>query len=185
MQNPTERWLKRPTFIDVDTHFVPVSALDDLSRTYPDTFALDRKGQEGVFRFFAQNRLLVLNRISQLSSTRGGGRSSGQVSLETKYADLLKESPDAVQVVGFAQGICGTRWAPVVGADVARALNDGVVAEMESFEHRERFIRVAAIYLPWVDQAVKEVERAVRDGFAGVYVGPIMPPYDDLLTGSP
>jgi aminocarboxymuconate-semialdehyde decarboxylase len=177
--------MHQPTLIDVDTHYIALSTLEELCRVYPSIFAMDRRGQHGEFRFFAHDRLLILSRVSSQSvaATREH-RLPGQISLQTKLEDLDQESPDAVQVLGFAQGICGTRWPPAVGVDVARALNDGILRELAEFPAADRFIPVAAIYPPCVAESVREIERTAKLGFRGIYLGPVMAPFADLSLGS-
>jgi predicted TIM-barrel fold metal-dependent hydrolase len=167
------------SFIDCDTHFLPMQALEKLAHLHPNFFRLDV--DDDWVRFTYQGRIIAESRAGGEIS---GASKHGHLYLETKAQDMDREDPKSVQILGFAQSICGTVYPPGVGADVCRSLNDGVVNLLEGSSVRDRFIPVAAIYLPWVESSVREIRRTQKLGFAGVFLGPIRDPYADLSLGS-
>jgi predicted TIM-barrel fold metal-dependent hydrolase len=88
-------------------------------------------------------------------------------------------------VFGYGQGTCSTHYPPGIGADVCRALNDGVADLLNGSRFKQRFIQLAAVYLPWVEESVREIKRTHALGFKGVFLGVIQEPYQDLSLGSP
>ncbi|MGH9856486.1 MAG: amidohydrolase family protein [Acidobacteriota bacterium] len=175
----TEFEFKDISFIDCDTHFLPMQALEKLARLHPDFFRLTV--DESWVRFSYRGRIIAESRAGGEIS---GASEHGHLYLEKKVQDMDREDPRSVQILGFAQSICGTLYPPGVGADVCRSLNDGVADMMEKSPVRHRFIPVAAIYLPWVEASIREIQRAHKNGFKGVFLGPIREPYGDLSLGS-
>ena len=175
----TETGLKDISFIDCDTHFLPMQALETLARLHPDYFRLTV--DESWVRFSCQGRIIAESRAGGEIS---GASEHGHLFLERKALDMDREDPQSVQILGFAQSICGTVYPPGIGADVCRALNDGVTSMLEESPVRERFIPVAAIYLPWVEASIREIRRAHKLGFKAAFLGPIRAPYGDLSLGS-
>lgn len=171
--------VKDISFIDCDTHFLPVQALEKLARLHPDFFRFT--ADEDWVRFTYQGRIIAESRAGGEIS---GASEHGHLYLEKKALDMDREDPRSVQILGFAQSICGTLYPPGIGADVCRVLNDGVAELLEGSAVRDRFIPVAAIYLPWVEATVREIKRTHKQGFKAVFLGPIRQPYADLSLGS-
>jgi predicted TIM-barrel fold metal-dependent hydrolase len=167
------------SFIDCDTHFLIISALEKLARVYPQHFQLIV--EEKLIRFLYEGR--VIHR-SRAEDDILGASSHGRLDLDTKIEDMNREDPKCVQVLGFDQGVLISHYPPGIGADVCRALNDGVVELLESSKSRNRFIPVAAIYFPWVEDAVREIRRAHSLGFKGVFLTATGERYADFDLGS-
>lgn len=167
------------SFIDCDTHFLPSQALEKLARLHPDFFRLNV--EEDWVRFSYQGRIIAESRAG---GEIAGASKHGHLYLERKAQDMDREDPRSVQILGYAQSICGTLYTPAIGADVCRALNEGVEELLEGSNVRHRFIPVAATYLPWVEAAVREIKRTHKLGFKAVFLGPIREPYADLSLGS-
>lgn len=171
-----------PSFIDCDTHFVPLRAMEHIARLHPQVFQFDPgEADPGWIRLLVNGRVLVQSRAG---ADIAGAGSHGRVDFHTKLASVEQEDPDAVQVLGFQQGITSTNWAPAVGNDLARALNDGVHELLQESPHRDRFIPVCFVYLPWVEEAIRELKRCAPLGFKGVFIGSLNQPYGDLSLGS-
>ena len=168
------------SFIDCDTHFLSMSALEKLVKLYPNRFQLVT--EDKLIRFLYEGR--VLHR-SRASDDILGASAHGRLDLDTKVADMNKEDPKCVQALGFDQGVLISNYPVGIGADVCRVLNDGVVELLESSKHRDRFIPLAAIYLPWVEEAVKEIRRMHALGFKGVFITAMGENYADFDIGSP
>ena len=71
-----------------------------------------------------------------------------RLDLEMKVEDMNKEDPKCIQVLRFDQNVVISMYPPGIGADVCRALNDGVVEMMGKSKYRARFIPVAADLFP-------------------------------------
>ncbi|MDR7544504.1 MAG: amidohydrolase family protein [Armatimonadota bacterium] len=97
------------------------------------------------------------------------------VPLDPQFVDVearlerLETMGITVQVLSLSPPM--VYWAPPrVGADLARAFNDGIAEISRSYP--ERFVGAATLPLQDVRAAVAEAERAVRDlGMRGLYVG--------------
>lgn len=175
----TEPAFRDAAFIDCDTHFLPLQALERLARLHPDFFCLT--AEEEWVRFTFQGRIIAESRAG---GEIAGASKHGHLYLERKAQDMDREDPSSVQILGFAQSICGTLYPPGIGADVCRSLNDGVSELLEGSSVRHRFIPIAAIYLPWVEASVREIRRAHKAGFKAAFLGPIREPFADLSLGA-
>ena len=160
--------LDNVSFIDCDTHFLVMSALESLAQTYPREFQLIVK--DDVIRFLYEGRVIHRSRVGE---DLVGSSSHGRLDLDMKVEDMNKEDPRCIQVLGFDQNVVISMYPPGIGADVCRALNDGVTEMLEKSKYRARFIPVAAIYFPWVQEAV-EIRRTHDLGFKGVCLGPLV-----------
>jgi predicted TIM-barrel fold metal-dependent hydrolase len=167
------------SFIDCDTHFMPLAAFRKLATLYPRHFQLIV--DEDSCRFLYGDRVIHESRIGWDIM---GAAEHGRHELESKASDMDREAPNSVQVFGYGQGTCSTHYPPGIGADVCRAVNDGVAELLEGSNVRQRFILLAAIYLPWVEETIREIKRTHALGFKGVFLGVIQEPYGDLSLGS-
>jgi predicted TIM-barrel fold metal-dependent hydrolase len=167
------------SFIDCDTHFLSITALERLAKLYPRHFQLIV--EDKLVRFLYEGR--VIHR-SRGDDDRSGAAAHGRLNLDSKVADMNREDPKCVQLLGFDQGVLISNYPPGIGADVCRVLNDGVVELLEGSKHRDRFIPLAAIYLPWVEDAVREIQRAHALGFKGIFLTAMGEGYADLNLGS-
>jgi hypothetical protein len=138
------------SFIDCDTHFLSMTALETLAKLYPSHFQLIV--EEKIIKFLYEGR--VIHR-SRADDDILGSSAHGRLNLDTKVADMNKEDPKCVQVLGFDQGVLISHYPAGIGADVCRVFNDGVVNCWKN-QYQDRFIPVAAIYWPWVEDAVKK-----------------------------
>lgn len=168
------------SFIDCDTHFLSMPALEKLAKLYPGHFQLIV--EEKIIKFLYEGR--VIHR-SRADDDILGSSAHGRLNLDTKVADMNKEDPKCVQVLGFDQGVLISHYPAGIGADVCRIFNDGVVELLEESKHRDRFIPVAAIYWPWVEDAVREIRRMHALGFKGVFLTATGERYADFDLGSP
>src|SRR5919109_1398392 len=168
------------TFIDCDTHFLSMTALERLAKLFPSHFPLIV--EEKIIKFLYEGR--VIHR-SRADDDILGSSAHGRLNLDTKVADMNKEDPKCVQVLGFDQGVLISQYPAGIGADVCRVFNDGVVELLEESKYRDRFIPVAAIYWPWVEDAVREIRRMHALGFKGVFLTATGERYADFDLGSP
>src|SRR5574341_576414 len=130
----TEPSIQDAAFIDCDTHFLPLQALERLAHLHPDFFRLT--SEEEWVRFTFQGRIIAESRAG---GEIAGASKHGHLYLERKAQDMDREDPSSVQILGFAQSICGTLYPPGIGADVCRSLNDGVSELLEGSSVRQRF----------------------------------------------
>jgi predicted TIM-barrel fold metal-dependent hydrolase len=150
-----------------------------LAQTYPNHFQLIV--QNDVIRFLYEGRVIHRSRVGE---DIVGSSSHGRLDLDVKVEDMNKEDPDCIQVLGFDQNVVISMYPPGIGADVCRALNDGVVEMLERSKYRYRFIPVAAVYFPWVQEAVREIRRTHALGFKGVFLTATGERYSDFDLGA-
>jgi predicted TIM-barrel fold metal-dependent hydrolase len=167
------------SFIDCDTHFLVMSALERLAKTYPSHFQFIQ--EKDVARFLYEGR--VIHR-SRLGEDIVGSSPHGRLDLDIKVEDMNKEDPNCIQVLGFDQNVLISMYPPGIGADVCRALNDGVLEMLEASKYRDRFIPLAAIYFPWVEEAAREIRRTHAQGFKGVFLTATGERYPDFDLSS-
>src|SRR6266850_7580205 len=86
------------SFIDCDTHFLVMSALESLAQTYPRQFQLIVK--DDVIRFLYEGRVIHRSRVGE---DIVGSSSHGRLDLDIKVEDMNKEDPKCIQVLGFDQ----------------------------------------------------------------------------------
>jgi len=103
------------SFIDCDTHFLPMQALEKLALLHPDFFRLTV--DEDWVRFTYQGRIIAESRAG---GEIAGASKHGHLYLEKKAQDMDREDPRSAQILGFAQSICGTLYPAGIGADVCR-----------------------------------------------------------------
>jgi predicted TIM-barrel fold metal-dependent hydrolase len=163
------------SFIDCDTHFLVMSALESLAKTYPNHFQLTV--DKDVIKFLYEGRVIHRSRKGE---DIVGSSVHGRLDLDTKVEDMNKEDPKCIQVLGFDQNVLISMYPPGIGADVCRALNDGVIEMLERSKYRDRFIPVSAVYFPWVEEAVREIRRTHDLGFKGIFLTATGERYQDF-----
>jgi predicted TIM-barrel fold metal-dependent hydrolase len=173
-------------FIDCDTHFLPLRAVQRLAQLHP-SFRLNM--QRDVIRFYYNDRVVADSYADNLQSAFLDFAPDPSVdavtrTLESRVAQMDLEGPGGLSVFGFSQAFCSTNYPPGIGTDVCETLNDATLELLEGSAVRDRFLPVAAIYLPWVPMAAREVRRAHELGFQGIFLGPIWEPHEDLCLGS-
>jgi predicted TIM-barrel fold metal-dependent hydrolase len=166
------------SLVDCDTHFLPPAAMAAVARLHPRHFEL--VVEEEWTRLFYEGRVVAR---AGGSGEIAGSSQGAKLELENRVADMDQEDPHCVQVLGYDQSFPGTRYGPGIGTDVCRAINDAVVQLLDGAPFRHRFIPVATVYLPWPQEAQREVLRTHRLGFKGIFVGAIHHPYADLSLG--
>lgn len=140
--------------IDVHSHFFPREFLRFIrDRGAPHGASVDRLSESEVLVLPGHPPVLLDRQFVDVDARRASLRSMG-ISMQ-----VLSLSPPMVY------------WAPPgLGADLARAFNDGIAEICR--EHPESFIGVATLPMQDVRASVAEAERAVGDlGMRGIYLG--------------
>ena len=141
-------------YIDSDTHYIPIRWFERLGSKYPN-----------CPRVLWENdmpKTVINGQVIKQYKTRGAW------DLEARVADMDREGFDR-HVLLPEQREFLYRWAQDLGCDLAKAYNDAVAEDLEACPHRDRFIPVAYVYFPDLNESIKELERAVKElGFRAV-----------------
>ena len=149
-------------YIDGDTHYWPVRFIDKVD--HPGRGHLEfRKGSGAVSRF-------GIDFPGDAATYFRDGKTIHSFS-ETRWN--LDMHQDVMEREGFDYQVVIADNRPLIyeverdlGVAMARAYNDTVA---EDIAGRERFLGIAWVYLPDVDEAIRELRRSVKElGFKGV-----------------
>lgn len=142
-------------YIDVDTHYGAVRGFEKLSSRYPSGPRIE--WEDGNPNLYIDDVLVK-------------PYPKGNYDLDTKVAAMDREGFHR-QVLIAEQREYLYRYDLALGCELAKIHNDCLAEDLANCPNRDRFIPTAYVYLPAVEESVKELERAVKElGFRGVKV---------------
>ena len=135
-------------YIDCDTHYFPVTFLEGVSAKYLHSPKVVRNGDE--VKSVLPDGTLIKNQAPK-----------GRWHLDTRVQHVKWEGFDIHVLIPENRELLYT-WDRDLGCELARAYNDAVAQDLKECAHPEKFIGVAWVYLPDVEESCREIERAVK-----------------------
>jgi len=135
-------------YIDCDTHYFPVTFLEGVSAKYLHSPKVVRNGDE--VKSVLPDGTLIKNQAPK-----------GRWHLDTRVQHVKWEGFDIHVLIPENRELLYT-WDRDLGCELARAYNDAVAQDLKECAHPEKFIGVAWVYLPDVEESCREIERSVK-----------------------
>ena len=135
-------------YIDCDSHYFPVKFLEPVSAKYRHSPRVVRKGDD--VRSVLPDGTLIKNQAPK-----------GRWHLDTRDQHVEWEGFDVHVLIPENRELLYT-WDRDLGSELARSYNDAVAQDLKECAHPEKYIGVAWVYLPDVEESCREVERAVK-----------------------
>lgn len=135
-------------YIDCDSHYFPVKFLEGVSAKYPHSPRVVKNGDD--VRSVLPDGTLIKNQAPK-----------GRWHLDTRDQHVDWEGFDVHVLIPENRELLYT-WDRELGCELARAYNDAVAQDLKECAHPEKYIGVAWVYLPDVEESCREIDRAVK-----------------------
>ena len=135
-------------YIDCDSHYFPVKFLEGVSAKYSHSPRVIRNGDD--VRSVLPDGTLIKNQAPK-----------GRWHLDTRDHHVDWEGFDIHVLIPENRELLYT-WDRDLGCELARAYNDAVAQDLKECAHPEKYLGVAWVFLPDVEESCREIERSVK-----------------------